>query len=283
MTAAPKLRCETNYALNLWVHLETACGRPRIYHSEKYDREVASLTKGVKTRFVASHRGYAYSLRMRREASLCEDAHAFIARVGSRNGPLRRILGEADCTYRDYWRREACPKVVRVGRMLTARSGRIRRVILQIPRFTGVRQWPDVLTIFPIHCLSERFQFGAQPIFPDKVLFGEVDPSLAVLLLAHELVHLNAHDAFTHACRTLRLPYPTDVVDEVLTNVVVNAMILKGVLTPPTVAPPSVQTPEYGRFKKKFDKVNSKLIHLSGRIPHELTAIEALKGLEASV
>ncbi len=282
MAAAPTLRCETNYALNLWVHLETACGRPRIYYSEKYDREVAAFTKGLKTRFAASHRGYDYSLRMRREASLCEDVHAFLARVGSGDGPLRRILVEADGKYRNYWRRIAYPNVLRVGRMLTVRSGRIRRVILQIPRFTGIRKWPSIFTVFPIHCLSERFQFGSQPIFPDKVLIGEVDPSLAVLLLAHEMVHLNAHDAFTHACRALRLPHPSDIVDEVLTNVVVNAMIRRGVLTPPTVAPPSVHTPEYARFQRKFDRVNSKLIQLSGKIPREMTAIEALKGLDAS-
>ena len=106
---------------------------------------------------------------------------------------------------------------------------------------------------------------------------------MALLLLTHELIHLNAHSTVTHACRTLRLPYPRDVVDEVLTNVVVNAMIHDGILTPPARPLPSVETPEYARFAKKFDEVNSKLIHLSRRIPREMTAVEALKGLEESL
>lgn len=261
-----KFKQEINFPLNFWIHLETACGSPTVYHSQLYENEVSFQIRKVKKEFLRIHQGYDFSLSIRKMASVCKTIEELAELLTEYNVEWKKIL-QSNEKYKVYWNSIALKELKIFINTINNNVNKLKDIALKVSKFTGIRSLPKNIKIYPIHSLSEKYGFGAQPIFPNGILLGVVNEKSVVLALTHEIIHLNTYNVFRNIFNYEKSKFEEDIIDEVLVNLTLNAMIRKGLLEPPVFnVVSSVETPEFKEFQRKFEELNSQILPLTKEI-----------------
>jgi len=249
---------EISYLLNFWVHLEVALGSPSIYYSEEYEKEVYELTNKYKKDFLKYHQGEEFSLKIRKLASECQSIEQFLQALSEYSISFSKIVALAHKDYFNYWlvKKNTLKKF---AGFLDRLQPKLKEIAKEIPTITGIPWQSRKITFFPIYCLYEKFQFGAQPIFPSAILLGKTNTSFSILAIAHELIHLNAQKRIEHIMRNAGYEF-SDILNEALTNLATNVLIdRKFITSPKSYKSPKVKTKEYMNFCKKVEIVSQKI------------------------
>lgn len=253
-----------SFPLNFWIHLETACGSPSVYYSPSYENEVSFQIREIRTKFLEIHEGYNFSLEIRRIASNCKTVEELANSLVEYNISWRKIIAQNSETYKLYWDSLFLHEVKSFSDVIKNNANILNNVVLEIPKITGIRSLPRNIKIYPIHSLSEKYGFGAQPIFPDGVLLGIINEEFLLLALTHEIIHLNTYDVFRNLVSHKKRKFEKDVIDEALVNLTLNVMIEKNLLHQPVLdIIPGVETPEFKEFQRRFEELNSQILPLT--------------------